>query len=448
MNTPTFKKILTIICCVVMISLQVNAQNKDVDKGNDALKKAMEQSDAAKRQELINKAIESWTKGGLKREMYALIGDAFLEKKDYVNAASNYARCDKELKKEGLKKVAEGYVEDGFAADAKNEPKLLKKAMDFYTKADALKEGARAIGDRYYERGFDSYMKALEYYMIGESAVKVEQIAKEYFDRGGENEVKAAEIYLKTKTADGYRKGGDIYYNRGDYGKAIEAYVLGAYEPGIQKYADLLYAEHRDSEADELIMRLADAYAEKKNEDAVEKLAKLSLNKGSYSLAAKLFDKAGNVTQGDKARAADALVRLSMDEAKSLFSGAGDEATTKLITANEKVLWTIKDIADNMEDLMRNAPFVNLIVDNATGKSSPSPSDQKMQEDYYKSIREQIIKNCYDLSAQFAKLTSPDIKKYVRQRFVRYGAVRNILDKETLAIKKQKTDIKIKDVIL
>jgi hypothetical protein len=65
------------------------------------------------------------------------------------------------------------------------------------------------------------------------------------------------------KNADGYRKGGDIYYNRSEYGKAIEAYVLGAYEPGIQKYAELLYGEHRDSEADDLIMRLGDAYAEK-----------------------------------------------------------------------------------------------------------------------------------------------------------------------------------------
>ena len=57
MNTTTFKKLLTVICCVIMISLQVNAQNKDVDKGNEALKKAMEQSDAAKRQEFINKAV-------------------------------------------------------------------------------------------------------------------------------------------------------------------------------------------------------------------------------------------------------------------------------------------------------------------------------------------------------------------------------------------------------
>ncbi len=448
MNTTIFKKLLTVICCVIMISLQVNAQNKDVDKGNEALKKAMEQSDAAKRQEFINKAIESWTKGGLKREMYALIGDAFLEKKDYVNAASNYSRCDKELKKEGLKKVAEGYVEDAFAADAKQEPKLLKKAMDFYAKSEATKEGARAIGDKYYERGFDSYMKALDFYLIGDAAVKIEQIAKEYFDKGGENQAKAAEIYLKMKNADGYRKGGDIYYNRGDYGKAIEAYVLGAYEPGIQKYAELLYTEHRDSEADDLIMRLGDAYAEKKNEDAIEKLAAQTMSKGSYMLASKLYDKAGNVNLGDKCRAYDAIVRLSMDEAKSLFGNIGDKAAIDAIVKDEKYLWLIKDQGDVMDELMRNAPPVNLITDSASGKSYPSAEDQKIQEEYYKSIREQIIKNCYDVSANYAKLVGPEIKKLVRQRFLRYGAVRNILDKETLAIKKQKQDIKVKDVIL
>jgi hypothetical protein len=250
------------------------------------------------------------------------------------------------------------------------------------------------------------------------------------------------------KNADGYRKGGDIYYNRGDYGKAIEAYVLGAYEPGIQKYAELLYTEHRDSEADDLIMRLGDAYAEKKNEDAIEKLAAQTMSKGSYMLASKLYDKAGNVTLGDKCRAYDAIVRLSMDEAKSLFGNIGDKAAIDAIVKDEKYLWLIKDQGDVMDELMRNAPPVNLITDSASGKSYPSAEDQKTQEEYYKSIREQIIKNCYDVSANYAKLVGPEIKKLVRQRFLRYGAVRNILDKETLAIKKQKQDIKVKDVIL
>ena len=101
-----------------------------------------------------------------------------------------------------------------------------------------------------------------------------------------------------------------------------------------------------------------------------------------------------------------------------------------------------------MEDLMKNAPFVNLITDSVTGKSVPSSSDQKTQEDYYKSIREPIIKNVNDIAANYAKLTDNNLKKYVRLRFLRYGAVRNILDKETFVAKKLKADIKVRDLIL
>lgn len=430
------------------IVLSAAAQNKDIEKGKEILAKAMDQTDAAKRQELVTKAVESFQKGGLKQELYALVGDAFLEKKDYTNAASNYSRCAKPEKKEGMKKIAEAYVEDAFSGEEKNLAKSLKKAMDYYAKGDAAKEGARYIGDKFYEKGMDSYPKAIEYYVIGEANVKLEQIAKEYFEKGGDHEVKAAETYLKMKTADGYKKGGDIYYNRKEFGKAIEAYIAGAIEEGILKYADYLYAEHRDEEADNLIMRLGDAYSEKKNDEALEKLAAGTMNKGSYLLASKLYDKAGNVTMGDKCRGYDALMGFRLEEAKGLFNNVGDAAAAKMITDNEKALNPLKDIADNMEDLMKNAPFVTLITDSVTGKSYPSPSDQKMQEDYYKSIREQIIKNVNDIALNYAKLTDANLKKYVRQRFMRYGAVRNILDKDSFAVKKQKQDIKVKDVIL
>ena len=68
------KKTLSIAACVVMMlacCVQLNAQNKDIDKGKETLKKAMEQKDASKKQEMIQKAIESFQKGGMKREMYA-----------------------------------------------------------------------------------------------------------------------------------------------------------------------------------------------------------------------------------------------------------------------------------------------------------------------------------------------------------------------------------------
>ncbi|HLP19557.1 MAG TPA: hypothetical protein VK174_04620 [Chitinophagales bacterium] len=445
------KKLLSVALGVGLMlgcSVQLNAQNKDIDKGKETLTKAMEQKDAAKRNEMVQKATESFQKGGMKREMYALIGDAFLEKKDYTNAQSNYSRCDKPEKKEGMKKLAEAYVEEAFSGEEKNEPKHLRKAMDFYTKAEAAKEGARVIGDRYYERGPAAYNKALEYYIIGGAEVKVEQIAKEYEGKGGDEEVKAAETYLKLKTTEGAKKAGDIYYRRNEYQKAIDAYLSGGVEEGITKYADYLYSENRSEDADNLLMRLGDVYTEKKNEDATEKLAASVMNKGSYVLASKLYDKAGNVSMGDKARAYDALTNFRLEEAKGLFNQINDAATVKLITDNQKVLTPLQDLAETLEALMKNAPNVSMIVDSLTGKSTPSSADQKTQEDYYKSIRDQVITNVNSLSVNYAKLTDPTLKKYVRQRFLRYGAVRNILDKETFTIKKQKQDIKVRDVIL
>jgi hypothetical protein len=260
--------------------------------------------------------------------------------------------------------------------------------------------------------------------------------------------VKAAETYLKLKTPEGAKKAGDIYYARNEFQKAIEAYLSGGVAEGIQKYADYLYSENRSEEADNLIVRLGDAYSDKKNDEAIEKLAAATMNKGSYLLASKLYDKAGNVTLGDKCRAYDALTNFRLEEAKGLFTQVNDAAMVKLITDNQKVLTPLQDLAENMDDLMKNAPFVSLVVDSITGKSVPSVSDQKTQEDYYKSIREQVIKNVNDISANYLKITDPTLKKYVKQRFIKYGAVRNILDKETFAIKKQKQDIKVRDIVL
>lgn len=436
---------IVMLCCAT----QIFAQSKDVSKGTELLKKAMTQADAAKRQEGINKAKESFQKGGMKpQEISAIVGDAYLEKGDLVNATNSYNASTKEAKKEGLKKVAEAMVDQAFNEDDKNQAKMLIKAMTLFGKADAVKEGGRLIGDRFYEKGAGSYNKAIEYYAIGDAAVKIEQIAKDYFDKGGDNEVKAAETYLKLKNLEGAKKAGDIYYSRKEYVKAIDAYLSQGVEEGIQKYSDYLYSENRAEEADNLIMRLGDAYSEKRNDEALEKLAASIMNKGSFLLASKLYDKAGNMSLGDKCRAYDALINFRLDEAKGLFNNIGDAASAKTISDNEKVLNPLRDLADNMEDLKKNAPFVSLLTDSVTGNTYPSPGDQKMQEDYYKSIREQIAKNVNDIASNYAKLSDANLKKYARLRFQRYGAVRNILDKDTFVVKKQKQDIKVKDIIL
>jgi len=447
MTSKSTLHIIIINLLILCLGLQANAQNKNVDKGKETLTKAMEQT-GAKRQELIGKAREEFQKGGLKpQEVATLMGDAYLEKNDLADAATAYGSASKDDKKEGLKKVADAYVEQAFGEDDKAQPKTLSKAMSLYNKADATKEGARNIGDKFYEKGEAAYPQALNYYVTGGASAQVEQIAKSYFAKGGDNEDKAAETYLKLKTPEGAKSAGDIYYNRQEYQKAIEAYLSGGVSEGIHKYADYLYGDNRNEEADALIMKLADAYVEKKN-DGLEKLASEVMAKGDYAMAAKIYDKAGNGSSADKCKAYDALVSFRFDDAKAAFSSIGDDATAKMITDNEKALTPLKDLADNFDELMKAAPYVTWLMDTVTGKSSPSADDERTREDYYKSIRDQIIKNVNAVSTDYFKLTSPDIKKFVRQRFLKYGAVRNILDKETFMVKKQKADIRTKDVIL
>lgn len=449
MNTRIHKNLFAVALALLIFTLSASAQNKDIDKGKEALAKAMEQKDAAKRQEGINKAKESFQKGGMKpQEVSALVGDAYLEKGDLVNATNAFNAATKEAKKDGLKRVAEAYVEQAFTTDnEKTQPKTIAKAMSLFAKGDATKEGARMVGDRYYEKGESGYDQALNYYIQGEALSKVEQIANEYFKKGGEGESKAAETFTKLKSPEGYRKAGDIYFDRKEYQKAIDAYQAGNDAEGIKKYADYLYEQHRDEEADNLYVKVAELYAGK-DDAALERLAKEVQGLGRYALSARMYEKAGNSTQSDRNWGYSKLIAFDLDSAKIFFTNVNDLPMVKTINDNAKLLNPLKDLAENFDDLMRNAPQVNLITDSVSGASIPSPSDQKLLDDYYKSIKDQIVKNVFDVSAGVAKLLNPDLKKYAKIRFWRYGAVRNILDKETFIARKQKADVKPKDVVL
>jgi tetratricopeptide (TPR) repeat protein len=449
MESRIVRKMLAICTAVIMFAVQAQAQNKEADKAKEALSKAMEQKDAAKRQDGINKAREMFQKAGLKpQEVGMILGDAYLEKGDLVNAANSYSTANKEDKKEGFKKVAEAYLANAFTGDEKAEAKAVNKSLDFYRKAGSAEEGARAIGDKYYEKGPGSYNKALDYYVMGKAEVKVEQIAKEYFDKGGDNEEKAAEVYLRLKTPVGYKKAGDIYFDRKQYQKAIDAYQAGNVSEGIKRYAEHLYSQNRNEEADNFIVKVAEVLATAKDDNGLEKLANEVTAKGSYSLAARIYDKAGNTTMSDKCNGYAKLIAFDLEGATQLFNNVGDAAMVKTIADNTKLLTPLKDVAENFDEIMKGAPFVTMIVDSVSGTSTPSASDQKTLEEYYKSVRDQIVKNVFDVSANMAKLTNPDLRKYAKLRFMRYGAIRKILDTDTFAIKKQKADIKVKDVIL
>jgi len=446
MGSGILRNILSLSIVMLLVSGNASAQNKDVEKGKKALEKAMEQKDLQARQKLINEAQEDYTKGKVSTQEFAVVlGDMYLDKKNWTDAANAYSRASKEDKKAGFKKVADGILETIFDGDAKAEVKAVKQVIDFYKKGDAVKEGYRNLGDKYYGKGEEGYAKAITYYNLGESAASLEKIAKEYFDKGGANEDKAAEVYVVMKN---YQKAGDIYFNRKEYAKANDAYQTGNNAEGIKKYADYLYSQNRNDDADNLYVKIAAIYATAKDDNALEKLAHESQAKGSYGLAARIYDKAGNTTMSDKSNGYASLIELNLDSAKIFFTSVNEADMLKAMTDNAKQLNALKDIGDNLDVLKRGAPSVNPIVDSVTGVSSLSAKDEKDQEEYYKSIRDQVFKAVSDVSTNFGKLTNPDLKKYLRFRFIRYQAVRNILDTQTMSLKKQKADVKVKDVEL
>lgn len=431
----------------LLVSTLVFAQNKDVDKGNNLLKKAMEQSDKAKRNELIQNARESWMKGGLKTpDIAVILGNAYLEIKDYTSAASSFGSASKEERKVGFKKLAYLQLEDAFAStDPKLEVKTLRSAISFFTKADAFKEGARAAGDKYYDRGADSYTKALEYYIQAEASDKIGKIADDYNAKG--DDLKAAETYMLQKNESGYQKAGDIYFSKKNYDKAFEAYYAGNNFAGLKKYADQLASEGKTPEAEQMYGKVADAYINKDNKPAVGKLAEEQIAKSNYGLAATLYDKIGEDVKASKYKAYNKLMAFEFDEAKALLDANGEASLAKAITANQKFLDPLMNVAYNFDEVRKSAPAIGMTTDD-NGNKIPEKADQKAFEDYYKNAKGQITDDCYKLSANITKITDPELKALMKKRFLQYKAVGNILNAETFAIKIQKAQVSFKDAIL
>jgi len=90
-------KFTSIWCCCLLLlaSTQLSAQNKDIEKGKEKLKEAFKQKDQTKKNEDIQKATELFQKGGLKREMYVILGDAYLEAGELQQAETKYGQADK-----------------------------------------------------------------------------------------------------------------------------------------------------------------------------------------------------------------------------------------------------------------------------------------------------------------------------------------------------------------
>jgi len=441
-------KLTSIWCCCILLlaSVQLSAQNKDIEKGKEKLKEAFKQKDATKKSEDIQKATEMLQKGGLKPQaVNAILGDAYLGEGDLSHAEAKYGQCDKETKADGYNKVGAAYVEQAMAADAKNEPKLLDKAMKDFGKAGKAKEGAASIGDKYYEKGESFYNKAVDYYFRGADTASVIKIARDYEKKGAEGVTPAFDLY---KRAGLFKKAGDLAWGAKQYAKAYDAYSAGEITEGMRKCADKFYSLGQESEAQNIYLKMVESYTKTANTDAIEKLATENVNVMNYGFAARIYDKAGNLNQARKYYAYDKFMALDLDSAKILFTQSDLPNLTKAIDANMKVLQPLRDVKMQFDDWAKQQPNVGIEMDPETNQYKPVAKDEQMLVDYYKLIKDAISDQCQIISKNVMAIKDPELKRVLMKKFLEYPAVGKILDKQTFAVKLTRSSTQVKDVYL
>lgn len=443
MNTKTIVVSLAISAASLFTFSEVNAQDKNVAKVDEYIQKAKAEPDKNKKTVLYNKAVEVITTAKLGKEQYVKLGDAYVEEGDVVKASQFYMRADAADKKEGYIKIGDKLIEMA-PEDPKSEPKTMKKAVDYYTKAGKTAEGYEAVGNSYYNRGKEFYPKAAEYYAQGGLTAKLEKIATELV--GANQKIKAAEVYLKMNNVEGFKKAGDLFFEAGDLPHAFDAYNEGKIGEGIQKYGDKAYADGKFSEGDAMHNRAAEIYIEKNDTKGLISLGAAAEKRGNFTMAADMYEKGGATDKAGNARAYEALYLLEFDAAKTALEGINDFETAKAIAANLKFLNPLKEVAATFEDIKQNQPYISMIEDE-TGKKSPNPADISNFNEYYKSLAGSIFDNVNILSLNIPKITNPRLKDIMMKKFMQYGAVRNILD-SSYNKKLQKTQVTYKEVIM
>ena len=429
---------------VLLTTLQATAQNKDIEKGKEKLKEAFKAKDAASKNELIQKAVEHFQKGGMKREMNVLIGDAFLDHGELGQAEAKFGQCDKADKAEGYNKVAQAYMEQAMG-DEKQEKKLIDKATKLYDKAGKHKEGAQAIGDKYYERGDKYYTKAVDFYFSATDTPSVTKIARNYEKKGAEGLNQAFDLFRRTGL---FKKAGDLAWESKQYLKAYDAYSAGDVTEGMRKCADMFFELGQENEAANIYIKMVEAYTKVANTDAIERLGTENVKLMNFGLAARIYDKAGNLNLAKKYYAYYKFMMFDLDSAKVLLTTNGELGLVKGIDANMKFLNPLKDVKLQFDDWAKQQPNVDVELDPETNKYKPKMKDEQMLVEYYKLIKDQITDDCQIISKNTMSITNIDLKKMVIDKFLDYPAVTKILDKQTFAVKLTRSSTQIKDVYL
>ena len=208
----------------------------------------------------------------------------------------------------------------------------------------------------------------------------------------------------------------------------------------------MFYSLGQESEAQNIFLKMVDNYTKTANTDAIEKLATENVNVMNYGLAARIYDKAGNLNQAKKYYALDKFMNLDLDSAKVMFNESDQRNLEKAMEANMKSLLPLRDVKMQFDDWAKQQPNVGIEMDPETYQYHPVAKDEQMLVDYYKLIKDQISDQCQIISKNINTITNPELKKVLMKRFLEYPAVGKILDKQSFAVKLTRGSTQVKDV--
>ena len=443
-------RIIILLVLLSGISFTVTAQNKSASKtapaidqkklakANAMVAEAMKEKDKTKQAEKLNSAMELFRDMKMSKEGSIAIGDAFYNKGDLKTASRWYGKGGKENKTETSKKVGEAYLEDAFK---ETDPKLQKKAFDNsyknLSKAYGPNEANRMIGNEFFDMGEEQYPKAIEYYQKASYKEGILMIGDIYASKP-ESIDKAAEIYALTKEKEGFRKAGDLYFNKGNYVKAMEYYVQGGAIDGYKKYAIELKKAGKTEMYNTMCEIISDTLKAQGKEDDIREIAIAAERDNNFALAASLYKKLNEKELESKYNAYVLMMKLEAVPAKEAFQSMGREDMVRDIDGNIKQLTTLQQSMLSLVELQRNAPKLATKINPNTGIAEYDPRDLKLRDQYYgnPATQKSISDVVYQISKDFQTLkVNEELKGLVRQSFLAYKPVKNILDTYTFTKK-------------
>lgn len=411
---------------------------KKLAKANALVAEAMKLKDKEKQSQKLNEAVDIYREQKYLKEGSIMIGDAFYNIGDLKTASRWYAKGGKENKTETNKKVGEAYLEEALkGSDPKSDKKALSNAYKSLSKAVGAQEANRLIGNEYFNMGVENYPKALEYYEKAGYNEGISMIADLYAADPEKTEL-AAETYSRTKEKVGYKKAGDLFYNRGDYVKAIEYYAKGGVMEGYMKYANELKKNGKVEMANSVYEVVADSFKANNKADDIRDMAITAEKENNYPLAASLYAKLDEKELALKYSAYREMMSMEFSKAKEIFQALNREDMTADIDKNTQTLTALQQSDFVLRELQKNVPKVNTKTNPYNGKLEYDKRDLDLVSKYYGNPQNQktISETVYSIGTSFAKLKCNDeLRNLVRNRFLKYAPVKNILDNYNFAKK-------------